>query len=220
MKNNFIQTYLDGGELDTPSKILLAALEEFGKAPVKNVGTRDIAKRAGVNIALINYYFKGKDELYAELVNQIIAHFCNISAQFDTRFEALLSNPSKARAKAFMKDYIAWRVSKMSSDNDIFKSIISIVIREEIDNSVLFKKIYTQHISRNYEIFTECVKICLGAEVDNETVRLIALTILNQIDRFNTSPNAVKLAMNWNALSRKRIEKIYNVLSRILDCLL
>ncbi len=217
MKTNFIQTYLDGGELDTPSKILFAALVEFGKAPVKNVGTRDIAKRAGVNIALINYYFKGKDELYAELVNHIISHFCNISAQFDARFEALLKNPSKDEAKALMKDYIAWRVSKMESKNDIFKSVISIVIREEIDNSSLFKKIYSEHISRNDEIFTESIKICLGDSVDVETARLMALVILNQIDRFNTSPDAIMMAMGWDELSHAHIEKINQVLSSMLD---
>ena len=86
MKANAIQQYLDGAKLDTASKILIAALFEFGNAPVKDVGTRDIAKRAGVNIAAISYYFKGKDELYSELV-WVVLPVASFDAYFgDTSF--------------------------------------------------------------------------------------------------------------------------------------
>ena len=50
--------------------ILDAALEVFYECGFDGARVDEIAKRAGVNQALIYYYFKSKEELYLELINQ------------------------------------------------------------------------------------------------------------------------------------------------------
>ncbi|WP_147584731.1 TetR/AcrR family transcriptional regulator, partial [Faecalispora jeddahensis] len=50
--------------------ILDAALEVFYEFGFDGARVDEIAKRAGVNQALIYYYFKSKEELYLELINQ------------------------------------------------------------------------------------------------------------------------------------------------------
>lgn len=54
-------------------KILDAALEIFSQKGYKSATVREICKKAGVNIALINYHFTSKKSLYMELVDSIMS---------------------------------------------------------------------------------------------------------------------------------------------------
>jgi AcrR family transcriptional regulator len=52
-------------EKPTVNKIIEAAIPLFATKGVAAVSVKDVADAAGVNIALISYYFGGKDNLYA-----------------------------------------------------------------------------------------------------------------------------------------------------------
>jgi TetR/AcrR family transcriptional regulator len=57
----------------TRAAILKAALEEFSHEGVAGARTDEIARRAGVNKALIYYYFKDKEGLYAAALEQVFS---------------------------------------------------------------------------------------------------------------------------------------------------
>lgn len=52
----------------TRERILAAARARFSQASYENVGTRDIAGDAGVDAALVNRYFGGKEKLFAAAI--------------------------------------------------------------------------------------------------------------------------------------------------------
>jgi len=58
---------IEKGELDltTEQKIKEAAVIVFTKKGYGNARTRDIAEEAGINLALLNYYFRSKEKLFA-----------------------------------------------------------------------------------------------------------------------------------------------------------
>lgn len=62
----------------TRAAILKAALEEFAHEGVAGARTDEIARAAGVNKALLYYYFKDKEGLYAAVLEQV---FVGLSAQ-------------------------------------------------------------------------------------------------------------------------------------------
>jgi AcrR family transcriptional regulator len=53
---------------DTRARILAAACVRFSADAYENVGTRDIAADAGVDAALVNRYFGGKEKLFEEAI--------------------------------------------------------------------------------------------------------------------------------------------------------
>lgn len=53
---------------ETRKRILAVARTLFSQNTYKNVGTRDIAAAAGVNLTLINRYFGSKKQLFREVV--------------------------------------------------------------------------------------------------------------------------------------------------------
>src|SRR5579864_9465094 len=69
----------------TRAAILKAALEEFSHEGVAGARTDEIARRAGVNKALLYYYFKDKEDLYTATLDQAVA---GLSARVQAALEA------------------------------------------------------------------------------------------------------------------------------------
>ena len=62
-----MESIISGGACDTYAKIVLVALEAFASETPAAVRMRDIADRAGVNLALENYHFVSKKNLNGEI---------------------------------------------------------------------------------------------------------------------------------------------------------
>jgi len=77
--------------VETRAAILAAAERIFAKAGLAGARTDDIAAAAGVNKALLYYYFKSKDGLYEAVLED---HF----REFNQRALAVLAEPDAARA--------------------------------------------------------------------------------------------------------------------------
>lgn len=60
---------------ETEQKIKNAASIVFKQKGFKEARTRDIAEQAGVNLALINYYYKSKEALFNEIMTESILTF-------------------------------------------------------------------------------------------------------------------------------------------------
>jgi len=76
--------------VSTRQKILDAATETFAEHGFRAATTRMICAKAGVNVALVNYYFHSKAELYKAV----------ISALFENMGKALLTIPDTVNDEA------------------------------------------------------------------------------------------------------------------------
>ena len=90
---------------ETQTKILDAAFRQLAIKGYASLSMREIAKDAGVNHALINYYFRSKDQL-------VIAVLDEANRQLLERQEKMYAGPSSftekwAEARRFYKDDIA-----------------------------------------------------------------------------------------------------------------
>lgn len=74
-------------ELSTEKKIIAAAREVFTKKGFAATRTRDIAEEAGINLALLNYYFGSKEKLFRiimeEQVSEMLGNIGPLLAQTD-----------------------------------------------------------------------------------------------------------------------------------------
>jgi len=99
--------------------ILEAALEEFATRGIDGARTESIAKTARVNIALVYYYFKNKEQLYLTVLEQIFAELnrrvmaaldcCDSSreailAYLQTHFDYLAESP--LRPRMILQEYV------------------------------------------------------------------------------------------------------------------
>src|SRR5262249_42190648 len=90
----------------TRDAILHAALEEFAHEGVAGARTEEIARRAGVNKALLYYYFKDKEGLYAAALEQVFSGLAERATAVLDRAEL----PPRQRLLTYLQahfDYIA-----------------------------------------------------------------------------------------------------------------
>ncbi len=90
-------------DLQTEAKIKKAAIELFEKYGSKGTTVRKVAERAGVNLALMNYYFQSKDKLFLDIFNERFAQYRDygISLLMDR------SLPFEQRLENYYDDMIA-----------------------------------------------------------------------------------------------------------------
>lgn len=84
------------GHDDAKSRILRAGRDLFAEQGYSSVTVREITARAGVNQAMISYYFGGKEALYGEVLSR---EFSYILSLFDLEHLAYLT--PRERLKAF-----------------------------------------------------------------------------------------------------------------------
>jgi AcrR family transcriptional regulator len=62
-------------DLSTEEKIKKAALKLFTKKGFAATRTRDISEEAGINLALLNYYYGSKEKLFELVMTEILQNF-------------------------------------------------------------------------------------------------------------------------------------------------
>jgi AcrR family transcriptional regulator len=60
--------------MNAKDKILIAAVTLFSKKDFTSTSIREIASLAGVNLAMVNYYFKSKDKLLENILNKGVSN--------------------------------------------------------------------------------------------------------------------------------------------------
>ena len=68
-------------DLSTEEKIKHAALKLFTQKGYAATRTRDISEEAGINLALLNYYFRSKEKLFELVMLEILQNFFRGIAQ-------------------------------------------------------------------------------------------------------------------------------------------
>ncbi|MGB4447249.1 MAG: TetR family transcriptional regulator [Cloacibacterium sp.] len=132
-------------ELTTEEKILLSASKVFTEKGFAGTRTRDIAEEAGINLALLNYYFRSKEKLFEQvmkvkmvlLFGQIVPILTNEKTNLEEKidlvsnkyFEILSKNPNLP----------LFVLSEMQKKNSEVKRIIP--VNKIFKNSVILKQI-------------------------------------------------------------------------------
>src|SRR5580698_8757544 len=86
-------------ELSTEEKIKEAARKLFTQKGFAATRTRDIAEEAGINLALLNYYFRSKERLFdlvmlenfGQFISGVRALFNDENTSLDQKIEALVN---------------------------------------------------------------------------------------------------------------------------------
>jgi len=139
--------------VDTQDKILLVAEELFVKKGYETTTMRDINSRANVNLALINYHFNTKEDLYKALlrkkVTPVLELFSSIEASnksglgkledlVDGYLEFIFSNQNMPilmfREMSLQSDIAKWFAGDFLAP--ISSRVFSIVIQAQNENSI------------------------------------------------------------------------------------
>ena len=112
---------------ETEEKIFRAALRIFARDGKKGATMQEIADAAGINKALVHYYFRSKEKLYNDVFNYIIRTYFNVLAETIAQEHNFV-----ATLKTFVHRY----VDTIDKNPVLFQ----FMIREMLEGAPTFKK--------------------------------------------------------------------------------
>jgi AcrR family transcriptional regulator len=109
-------------ESDTKAKILAAARQVFVAKGRDGARMQEIADLAGVNKALLHYYFTSKDNLYLEVV-------IGVFGQLFGKLEELFSTAGTFEEQ--IKFFVNQHVDYIAQNRDVLKLVVSELLRDD-----------------------------------------------------------------------------------------
>ena len=132
-------------EQSTEEKILEAASEVFTKKGFAGTRTRDIAEKAGINLALLNYYFRSKEKLFEQVMKiKVVLLFGKIFPILSNEKTSLEEKIDLASEKYFEilsknPNLPLFVISEIQKKNSNITKIIP--VNKIFENSVIIKQI-------------------------------------------------------------------------------
>ena len=157
----------DGESREIPSdlKILKAAEEIFAEEGFDGARVDDIAKRAGVNKALIYYYFKSKEQIMEEISKRHLMEIFEAKKDLVNNFD--LEHGIDQNATRQMLQSIMW--TTLGNQKDFLSIVLIEALKNNSDENSFFKL-----INQTYDNSMAIVEQ-MGHKIDRDKYKTMAM---------------------------------------------
>lgn len=199
-------------KISTKDKIIEAAIHEFAIKGYEQATTRDILEQAGANVAAINYYFKGKQGLYVEILLHIVEivreQFKDIYPEY-LLLKATMPNPKKSRE--MLKVCIRKFVELICSDK-FSVDLGMIYIHEYTQASPYFETLSKGLNDIYFPIATNLIKDAGEGALSEKEANLQTVMLFSQIFSVLTRKEVILKTMGWQDYTEDAINEILSVI--------
>ncbi|HSO20012.1 MAG TPA: CerR family C-terminal domain-containing protein [Desulfosarcina sp.] len=157
----------DGKE--TRRRLLNAACEVFAQKGYRNAKVAEICRRAGANVASVNYYFGDKDSLYKEAYLQALER---IGARFFPQTAAGSLDDQ-------LRVYIRTLIENFAADGDLGR-ISRLYLMEMVNPTGLIQDAWHDTVEPTRRKLHAIIRGILGADAGETDIRFCELSIVNQ----------------------------------------
>ena len=183
---------------ETREKLLDAAQQVFAEFGFYDATVRQICKLAGVNLALVNYHFGNKLQLYIEVIRRAM----NLS-----KLDILEGvNDPNADPVVLLRDLVTGFLRHFKKK----ESVYDILMRQERARPTPAMELITEKSMRPaYEAMCTVIGRILKLPAAHETTRLVAHSVIAQIKHFG-EPEQLLVRLDPTILSGKTDEELAN----------
>ena len=184
--------------------LLLAGAKIFSEKGLEGATTREIAAEAGQNIAMIAYYFKGKDGLYLAIAQEI-------ADQMSQRMRPFLQEIDTGKqltpddAHVLLRRLVSQMVHAILSSRNPFAQII---LREQQHPSEAFEILYAGGMGQVHEQLNRLVACMLKRSPQDKDVIVRSHALFGQIIGFRAARALVLRRAGWSDFGDAEIELI------------
>ena len=184
---------------DSKSKILNASAKLFVKNGYDGTSVRQIAKEAGVNIAMISYYFKSKEGVLVDLINDT----SNKMDEKTSRIKDLDLEP-RERISLLFRTYVDHFVD-YDLVSYVFGTELSLNRNKNIVNLIL------SIISKSHQYMHQCIKDC-KPDMDDTLCKVMPVMILGMVNKALSTPRAMDISLGNDSFSSNNKNEIRKIL--------
>lgn len=156
---------------DTRDALLEAATAVFAAAGFRNATVRDICRRAGANVAAVNYHFRDKETLYLEVLR-------HVQRQADARHPLPRADgglAAEARLAAFVRGFL---LRLLDPGPDAVGS--RLMAREMVEPSGVFDTVLAEQIQPIADEVRDILTELLGDRASEAVIRRCGISIVSQ----------------------------------------
>jgi TetR/AcrR family transcriptional regulator, regulator of cefoperazone and chloramphenicol sensitivity len=172
---------------NTRVRILTTAGEVFAEKSYEAATIREICEKAGVNLAAVNYYFRGKQALYAEALER--AHSC------DTQEEYLPADTPPLKLKYFVRQLLS---HMLSMKDEPWES--RLMMREIMNPSAAGKRVLRDHFRKGFDQLQQILDEILPREVAAHRRHQIGFSIMGQCSLYRGLGKIIPLVIDEEEL--------------------
>jgi TetR/AcrR family transcriptional regulator, regulator of cefoperazone and chloramphenicol sensitivity len=197
-------------------KLLDAAIELFGRRGFDGVSTREIAARAGVNIAGIVYNFGGKEDLYRACVKHIAgalrAGLVNQTVRAGPQPETMTPDTAAAALHSIATAFVRFLLATPRLDQ-----FARIIVREQMDPSPAFETLFLDAFEPMHRRICKLWSMATGEDENSETAKLTTFGVLGQVVLFRIAQAGTLRRLGWQSLGEKELAAIEASVRASLD---
>ncbi len=159
-------------QLQTRDRLLEAASEVFAEQGLRSATVRKICRRAGANVAAINYHFGDKQQLYNAVLEQA---FFSLAGEDPTDLGVDDAASAHERLHAFVRSLLMQLLSEGRA-----ATYAKLVAREMVDPTDAINRVIEEGMRPQIELLLDLVRDQLRPNADDQQVRRCASSILGQ----------------------------------------
>lgn len=184
----------------TKEKILEAASEVFVTHGFKNATVREMCKKAGVNIAAINYHFRDKENLYLATLR-----YCREISfkKYPMYPDTKETEPPEDRLKAFIHLFV-FRVLEEGPASRFAK----LVAREYVQPTKALDVLVKETVRPGFLRLSAIVRQLTGKHADDEMVQYCCMSIVSQFLYFLYARPVINRLFGKASFKKEEIARI------------
>ncbi|HPO13921.1 MAG TPA: CerR family C-terminal domain-containing protein [Candidatus Hydrogenedentes bacterium] len=157
---------------DTKERVLEEACKVFAEKGYRDATHAEICRRAGTNVAAINYYFASKESLYR-------AVFAHLTQKVERLYPLDGGFPVDAPPETRLHAFIHAHLSRMF-DPVLLGDLHRIRMAEMFDPTGLLEDLLASQLSHDREIVQKILRALLGPEASQRDVDWCEMSIVAQ----------------------------------------
>ena len=181
--------------VDSETRILMAAEKVFAEKGLKGARVKEIAELSGVNPALINYYFGGKENLYRTVIENFFVRVERLAVSVMEREEDVI-----AKLRALIESGI-----DLLGENEYVSRIF---VREFVDSGPYSEMLIKTYLRRIFATAQRLVPAEEGmGEMNESQVMHFIFSALGSMVLFYISGPVIKDIWKRDVFTKKMIEE-------------
>lgn len=173
----------NGQKLDTRTRLLRAAGELFARQGFRGATVRRISERARANIAAVRYYFGGKEELYAAVLQHT---FITANLKYPPNHNLPDDADPASRLHTFIRSLL---LRILDAGRPAWHG--KLMVREIADPTPVLDQVVEETIRPLYAHLTAIIRDLLADTASEESIRLCAMSIMGQCLFYRNSRSVV-----------------------------
>jgi TetR/AcrR family transcriptional regulator, regulator of cefoperazone and chloramphenicol sensitivity len=195
----------------TRRALIEAAITEFARGGFHAASTREIARSAGANQALIGYHFGGKEGLYLAVFQfiseQIQARVGSAAGPIDAylaqiQVRSALTTQEREQCITHLMQLVEGMVRLHTDPRTM--PWAQLILREQQSPTKAFDILYEGFMGRNLDLVTRLIQR-LRPEFSRDEAALCVITVLGQILIFRVAHSTLLRHMDWQDIGPTEI---------------